>query len=245
MPDSRPVPLYGCRTVSRRATKNPPATVPEVVKRMHAIAAELPAGDGVGVFNQMYATVTEMVADQLKTGGVFHDDAFMADLDVRFAQLWFAAYDSGDHVPRAWAPLFEARSHPGVLPIQFALAGMNAHIEHDLPVAVVATCVARGRTPCSPGVRDDYEQINDLLASVEAGIRRSFENTLEKRIDDHLGPTAHLVSSWSIDVAREVAWVNARNLWELRRVPALFDAYESALAQTVGMASRLLLTSFA
>lgn len=219
-----------------------PGTVAEVVARMHAIAAEVRADDGPGVFNRIYLQVTEMVRDRLSTGGVFVDDAFMADLDVRFAQLWFQAYDATDRVPRAWAPLFEARAHPGVLPIQFALAGMNAHIEHDLPLAVVTTCAAHRRHPGSPGVREDYEKINDLLADVEAEIRRSFENTLEERIDDQLGPVAHLVSSWSIEVAREVAWVNTRNLWELRRVPALFNAYESSLAQTVGMGSRLLLT---
>lgn len=217
-------------------------TVPQVIERMRAIAAKLPARDGAGVFDRMYLQVTELVLEKLTAGGVFHDDAFMADLDVRFAQLWFDAYDATAKVSRAWAPLFEARTRNGVLPIQFALAGMNAHIEHDLPLAVVATCAAHGRTPGSPGVREDYEKINDLLAGVEAEIRRSFENKLERQIDDHLGPVAHLVSSWSIDVAREVAWVNTENLWELRRVPALFNAYESALAQTVGMGSRLLLT---
>ena len=219
-----------------------PTTVPQVLNRMRAIAAELPASDGAGVFNAMYLKVTEMVADRLTAHGVFHDDAFMADLDVRFAQLWFAAYDAPARVPRAWSPLFAARSRTDVLPIQFALAGMNAHIEHDLPLAVVATCAARRRTPASPGVREDYEKVNDLLAGVEAEIRRSFENTLEQNIDDHLGPVSHLVSSWSIDIAREVAWVNTENLWELRRVPMLFDAYEGALAHTVGMGSRLLLT---
>jgi hypothetical protein len=218
-----------------------PTDVPQVLKRMRAIAAELPAGDGAGVFNQMYLRVTEMVADRLTAGGAFQDDVFMAELDVRFAQLWFDAYDSPTQVPRAWAPLFEARSRTDVLPIQFALAGMNAHIEHDLPLAVVATCAARRCTPASPGVRDDYEKVNDLLASVEAEIRRSFENTLGQQVDEHLGPVSHVVSSWSIDVAREVAWVNTQNLWELRRVPLLFDAYEGALAQTVGMGSRLLL----
>jgi hypothetical protein len=90
-------------------------TVKDVVARMRAIAAEVPAGDGVGVFNRMYLRVTEMVQDRLTTGGVFSDDAFMADLDVRFAALWFAAYDASDDVPRAWAPLFAARTLRGVL----------------------------------------------------------------------------------------------------------------------------------
>jgi len=67
-----------------------PATVNDVIARMRAIPVEV-AGDGAGVFNRMYLRVTEMVRDRLTTGGVFCDDAFMADLDVRFAAFWFAA----------------------------------------------------------------------------------------------------------------------------------------------------------
>jgi hypothetical protein len=217
--------------------------VKDVVARMRAIAAEVPVGDGAGVFNGVYLRVTESVLDRLNAGGAFSDDAFMADLDGRFAALWFSAYDASNDVPRAWAPLFAARSRRGVLPIQFALAGANAHIEHDLPLAVVRTCAARGRTPTSRGVREDYEKVNDLLAAVEAEIRRSFLNDVERSVDDHLAPVAHLVNSWNIDKARDVAWVNVQTLWELQRVGFLFDTYTAALARTVGMGSRLLLTS--
>ena len=42
--------------------------------------------------------------------------------------------------PSAWVPLFAQRSRRGVAPLQFALAGMNAHINRDLPVALVTTC---------------------------------------------------------------------------------------------------------
>ena len=222
-----------------------PGDVQAVIARMQTISAEVPDGDGVGVFNNVYLRVTEMVLDRLEQGGVFHDDEFMADLDVRFADFWFTAYDSpaGD-VPKAWDPLFDARSASGVLPVQFALAGVNAHIEHDLPLAVVRTCEANGRTPTSHGVRDDYEMVNDLLADVEAEIRRSFFTEFEKSVDDHLTPVAHLVSSWNIDKARDIAWVNTQTLWELRRIDFLHDRYAGALARTVGMGSRLLLTSF-
>ena len=78
------------------------------------------------VFNGVYLRVTEMMLDRLRTGGVFHDDAFIAALDVRFADYWFGAYDASGDKPRAWAPLFAARKRRGVLPIQFALAGINA-----------------------------------------------------------------------------------------------------------------------
>jgi hypothetical protein len=41
---------------------------------MRAISAEVPHGDGAGVFNNVYLRVTEMVANRLKTTGVFHDE---------------------------------------------------------------------------------------------------------------------------------------------------------------------------
>ena len=79
-------------------------TVSDVLTRMRAISAEVPHGDGAGVFNNVYLRVTEMVANRLKTPGVFHDDAFIADLDVRFAGYWFTAYDAARVKPNAWAP---------------------------------------------------------------------------------------------------------------------------------------------
>jgi hypothetical protein len=218
-----------------------PEAVREVIERMRTIAGDCAAADGVGVFNAVYLRVTEMVLDRLGTGGVFADSAFMGELDVRFAGLWFAAYDATDgDQPRAWAPLFERRATPGVLPIQFALAGMNAHIEHDLPLAVIRTCRARGLRPSQ--VRADYEAVSGLLAEVEADIRKTFLTDLGREVDDQLDPVAHLVSAWNIDKARDVAWVHVETLWALRRSRRLTDAYAAVLANTVGMGSRLLLT---
>jgi len=71
-------------------------------------------------------------------------------------------------VPRAWAPLFEARAKPRIAPIQFALAGMNAHISHDLCLALVATCkeLGLGLDLGSPQHRD-YLKVNAILERVE------------------------------------------------------------------------------
>jgi hypothetical protein len=222
-----------------------PTTVADVLARMHAIADQAPPGDGAGVFNDVYLQVTEMVADRLHTPGMYHDAEFIADPDVRFAGYWFTAYDADGGKPKAWEPLFAARANSSILPIQFALAGMNAHIENDLPLAVVATCAARGRTPASRGVREDYDEVNELLADVESKIRRSFLNAAENAVDDSLEPVAHLITSWDIAKARDFAWLNVETLWQLRHTGPLFNAYTATLSRTVGMGSRLLLTSLA
>ena len=219
------------------------ATVQDVITRLRRIDDELPPSDGAAVFNRMYLTVTEAVAAGLDGDRIFVDPAFMEQLDVTFASLWIEAYDADAHtVPRAWAALFERRHDRAVLPVQFALAGMNSHIEHDLAVAVVQTCRQRDTSPERPGVHHDYEAVNQLLAGRESKIRRSFLSAAGLDVDARLGPVVHLVNSWNIDKARDVAWVHVEAMWAIRHLGSLTDLYRAALARTVGMASRCLLT---
>jgi hypothetical protein len=191
----------------------------------------------------MYLTVTEQVAEGLTGSPVFRDPVFMAELDVTFASYWLQAYDAPPGaVPKAWAAQFDRRHDQSVLPIQFALAGMNTHIAHDLPVALVATCRRLDRSPDDATVHADYDKVNDLLAACEAQIRRSFLTEVGQAVDRELGPVVHLVDSWNISRARDVAWVNAEAMWAIRHARPLAERYEVALARTVGMASRYLLT---
>ena len=223
-----------------------PTTVDGVIDRLREIDATLPPADGVAVFNRMYLTVTERIAADIAASSRrtvrFEGAEAMADLDVRFANLWLSAYDAdraGGTVSPAWRPLFEARGG-GRLPVQYALGGMNTHIEHDLPLAVVDTCRARGLSPSS--VHADYEAVNQVLADVESGIRRSFLDEFQRAVDDRVGPVVHLVSSWNIDKARDLAWVTAETIWELRRTSFLRGRFLEALGHTVGMTTRALLT---
>ena len=222
-----------------------PSAVGEVIERLREIDLALPATDGVAIFNAMYLRVTEEVAAKLESGSTFRDPAFMAELDVRFAGQWLTAVDAaaqGSKVPSAWAPLFEERLTPRILDIQYALAGMNAHIEHDLPLAVVETCRSRGVTPRRRSVRQDYESVNDLLAEAEAEIRRSFLTEIGQHVDNEVGPIVHLVSAWNIDKARDLAWVSAETIWATRQLAHLSGRYVAMLGHTVGLASRCLLT---
>jgi len=213
---------------------------------MRAIDAERRPGDGVTVFNRVYLTVTERIAEivagSVSHPAVFRDSPTMAELDVRFANLWLTAYDAdaaGRRVPPAWRPLFEAR-RSGRLPIQYALAGMNSHIEHDLPIAVVATCRALGLEP--DDIHTDYEAVNDVLARVESTIRRSFLDEVGREVDDRIGPVVHLLSAWNIDKARDLSWITVETLWALRRLSFVRGRFLDSLSHTVGMTSRALLT---
>jgi hypothetical protein len=222
-----------------------PADVPGVIDRLRSIQSDLAADDGVRAFNGMYLAVTERVGERLDSAAAFVNPEFIARLDVVFAGFWLEAYDAaaaGRPVPKAWDPLFDNRRRHGVLPVQFALAGMNAHIEHDLPLAVLRTCQQMDMSPHDRGIERDYQDVNAILAEVEEPVRRSFLDDVQLEIDRHIGPVVHLVSAWNIDKARDAAWVTVEALWALRRLRGLTARLTTTLAHTVGMASRCLLT---
>lgn len=220
------------------------ASLDALVARMRELDVGLPADDGVRAFNAMYLRVTELVRDRL-TDGFFGNPAFMTRLDLVFAGLYLEAVAAPER-SKAWAPLFESRHLAGRVPIQFALAGMNAHINHDLPVAVVRTCRQLGLHPGSPGVEADFQRVTGLLATVQEEVRQSFMDGPLLEVDRaYAGPLADLVGAWSIGRARDAAWVNARVLWELHGVEPLQADFLATLSRSVGMAGRYLLTPVA
>ncbi len=221
-----------------------PASIDAVIAEMTAIGQGLPPTDGVAEFNRMYLQVTRLVAEKVG-GGFFAVPAFVTRLDLVFAGLYLDAV-AAKAPDRAWAPLFACRSEPGRLPVQYALAGMNAHINHDLPIAVVRTCRQLGLTPDSPGVAADYRRINDLLGSVDQQVRESFLSGIALEVDKgYAVPVVNLVDSWSITAARDAAWTNAKVLWHLHGVELLQSDFLATLSGSVGMASRCLLTPIA
>jgi hypothetical protein len=216
----------------------------QVIARMASISSALPADDGVACFNRMYLEVTMGVSQKVAQGS-FVDPAFVSHLDVVFANLYFSAVDAlsdpAADLPAAWQPLMAARSTPGIEPIQFALAGMNAHINHDLPLAVVTTCTDLGTAPQERSHHDDYQKIDSLLDGAEQSVRESFEPPDVVVVDQHVAAVANVVGNWSINAARDVAWNTSVALWDVRDHQMATQLLTGALARTVAMASRSLL----
>jgi hypothetical protein len=212
---------------------------------MQAIEATLPAGDGIACFNRMYLDVTSQVHNEL--GQRFYaDPAFMSELDVTFANLYFEAADMAANpaaAPLAWRPLMERRAAAGIESIQFALAGMNAHINHDLPVAMVRTCTALNTTPEAGQHSADYEKVDQLLDAAEQSIRQSFESAAELDLDRRLSAVATLTCNWTINTARDLAWNNTLLLWAVRHDPIATGLLLDSLAATTAIASRMLLVA--
>jgi hypothetical protein len=223
----------------------PVTSIAEAITRMEAITAALPATDGLACFNRMYLEVTRTVNSQLGQG-FFADPAFMTQLDVTFANLYFtAASAAGDPAaaPLAWRPLIEQRAAAGIEPVQFALAGMNAHINHDLPVAMVSTCSALATAPDASPHYADYQKVDQLLDAAEQSVRQSFESAPELAVDRHLSAVATLIGNWSINSARDLAWTNCLLLWAVRDDRVARGLLLDSLAASAALASRMLLVA--
>lgn len=218
----------------------PFTAVDPVVDRMRTLRAAWHPADGVAVFNRVYLTVTEEIGRAIEAGA-FADRRAAATLDVRFAQRYLAVVDTvatGCPAPACWRPLFHYRRHPGVRPLQFALAGINAHIGHDLALAVVDTC----RTlDCAPKeLEDEFDRVGDVLVLLEERIRDELMPGPD--LLEVADPLTHLLGCWSLDRARDGAWLAARSLWQLRRLPDLAEEFTERLDRSVGLVGRMLLT---
>jgi hypothetical protein len=227
-------------------TAPPIGSIDELADRLPAIQAALPPGDGLAWFNRMYQLVTQTVRDTLAGATVFGDPSWMDRLDVVFGNLYLDALrnsvEAPEQVARAWAALLDQRLLSGVVPLQFALAGMNAHINRDLPVAVVATCQQLGTAPDAGSHHADFWRVNEVLAESEPLIRELVEGQPLAEADAVFPGLQDVVGNFNMVKARETAWVNAQTLWALDQIGAAAGAaYLDGLDHLTGFAGRGLL----
>jgi hypothetical protein len=224
----------------------PPVTsIDELPARLAAIDQALPLSDGLACFNRMYRLVTESVKQHVGAG-FFADPDWMSQLDIVFGNLYLdavrASVQQPDQTARAWAALIDRRADTRVTPLQFALAGMNAHINRDLPVAVVTTCVALNTSPDAGAHHADFQRVNTVLAQVEPTIRQMFSVSILQAADRAAPGVQDVVANFDMVKARETAWANATTLWALRQLSAATAAdFLDGLDHLVGFAGRGLL----
>jgi Family of unknown function (DUF5995) len=193
----------------------PPTTIAQVIEVMQEIDRCVPNIDGLKWFNRLYLEVTKTV--DLEPLSTWKDPSWLVHLDVVFAGLYLravAGFLAGDpNVPASWTALFEARFRSDVDRIQFALAGMNAHINHDLALALLSVDAQSDIIPdlASPQ-HVDYLAVNTLLNSV-------MPSTLQMLATDTLGVLAQdtgkigrLLAFWDLCRARDLAWDFANHL---------------------------------
>ena len=221
------------------------ATIPDVVAVLQAIDHIVPDSDGLKWFNWLYLTVTCAVRDALPKGA-WHDSEWLSLLDVRFASLYFGALRArltpSGQAPKCWQVLFDARHDSRLARIQFALAGINAHINHDLAPAIVSTCEKRNVVPIHGSDQyRDYSAINEVLDPIVDVAKKELLIGLLGEDLPSLNLVERLVAGWSIRTFREIAWTNGEVLWTLRAQPVLSVSYLAALDGTGELSSRGLL----
>jgi len=219
------------------AVQSPPQSISGVLETLQTIDATCADGDGLKWFNWLYLTVTRAVENRVNVGG-FHDTAWLAELDVQFAALYFDALHAeltGAPCPGSWAAMFSRRGQADIARIQFALAGMNAHINHDLPFAIVANCKASNTVPQHGTPQyGDYTALNTTLDSLVDAAKKNLNVRL---LGDPLPAVSHLedlIASWNLADFREGAWSNAESIWQ-----------DSALAATILEETMERITAFA
>jgi hypothetical protein len=202
-------------------------TVGDVITEMTALGQSIQAAkgpaDGVACFNRLYLRVTQSVDAALGGQNFFALPTAMHRLDVIFAQLYFdavAALDAEADVPRCWNALFRARDKEDTPSLEFVLAGMNAHIDHDLACALLSQWEEAGNRPSrtSPDY-NDFTKVNAILKGQLDAEKELLLTGIIKHLDEVTGPLDDRIAMLGIEAVREHAWTTAEALWDVREHP--------------------------
>ena len=168
--------------------------------------------DRRAIFLTLYGVVSSEMRARVRRGA-FEDNAWVERYTVAFANLYREAlesYEAGrlDSVPKAWRLCFDAAASGTGLVLQDMLLGVNAHVNHDLPLALSSISIE----PDHALRYRDHAAVNGVLAAVT---ERATERLAAlyapglPALDDCAGPVDEIVSAFSLEVARESAWEGA------------------------------------
>jgi hypothetical protein len=190
--------------------------IPETITaRMAAINAYAPIqGDGVWWFNKVYL---QSRVNVLSFQG-FSNPAYIRQLDVAFGRRWLIAYDAAfsnpKNIPTCWRPLFINRDNPRILPIQFVVAGLIAHIFRDLTLAnfeITNWFEAPFNKLFLTAKWRDYEKVNGVLTKtmreeVLPELRDEYDSEIIEAINFIIEPFLATTGAVSIAGSRLDTW---------------------------------------
>ena len=208
--------------------------IEELIGRMAALGEPLEsAGDKRRYFHATYQRTTIAVAEEIGRGG-FLDAGWVERWDVLFAGLYLDALeaDLAGRVPsRPWAVAFGAPA--GLPPLRHVLLGMNAHINYDLPQAIVAVISDAEFDDAALIARReaDHRAIDGVLASRVAAEEEELARLSGPAplLDRALRPLSRRGTERFLREARQKVWANATALSRARRQGP--GAYARVLAQ--------------
>ena len=190
-------------------------------------------GDQRRYFHATYQRTTIAVAEELQRGG-FTDADWVERWDVAFADLYLDALQAalaGRRPTRPWDVAFNAPAN--LPPLRHVLLGMNAHINFDLPQALLAVITDEQFNDAALLARreSDHQAIDNVLASRVAAEDDELASISGpgSPLDRLLRPLNRLGTQRFLREAREKVWANAIVLSRARRQGP--DAYARALGQ--------------
>jgi hypothetical protein len=206
------------------------AKVQGVVDQLQTVRPETrnnlppPDADGVASFNYLYTQITKGILARLQDGG-FSDPRFLAELDVQFARRYFDALDryqqKQETCPRSWRVLFDRQHDPRITRMQFAIAGVNAHVNYDLAFALLATWNPADAPESTGPQHDDYETVNKVFRDEMANLRHFFEDPLLQRLDETaVERLSNHFDDMMVVIFRNAAWHTGEHLWRLNHKPS-------------------------
>jgi Family of unknown function (DUF5995) len=208
-----------------------------LIERMQAQLEPLAeAGDPRQYFHATYLRTTIAAAEEIKRGG-FADPVWVERWDVAFADLYLdalAAAMAGQRPTRPWEIAFSADA--GLPALRHVLLGMNAHINFDLPQALIAVITDEefGDPELLASRSADHRRIDEVLAERVGAeddelARISGPGTL---LDRALKPLNRLGTRRFLREARAKVWANALVLSRARQAgPDQLAASIGALEQ--------------
>jgi hypothetical protein len=202
--------------------------------------------DGLGWFNLLYMMVTEEIYEHCKRKQ-WRSPHWLVHLDVDFARLYFegilACLAGRPDAPKAWRALMDRRYAPGIANVQFAVLGMNAHINRDLMLAVVSayertySCAGPGPT-WSGAEYSDFRRINDILDLVEISAMQRMATGVLKEIVRVMRGWDRRIAMGLVGTARDAAFANAMICWRLRGEPRHLTRFVRAADRLASGAAR-------
>lgn len=185
--------------------------IDDVLEKLKGII-EANKGSPRAFFPAVYRATTARVRAGVQNGSFSNGDR-MVRFVTGFANRYLAAYEAsarGAEHPRAWKVAFDSVSRPHTMILQHVLVGMNAHINYDLPLAVIESA---GAGPLS-ALEDDFNAINDILESLLDPVQDVIDKfSPMMNLLDELGSSGdEALVTFSIKTAREEAWHEATRL---------------------------------
>ncbi len=188
--------------------------VQEALDRMPGIKG----GNRVAAFNRLYFRITSRVFDVLQTPEVI-DPTFLELLDVEFAKLYFEALRSWGEghssTPDAWEVLFRRAHDRRLTRLAAAVLGVNAHVNHDLALALIETWKRLGPPGDGPP-HHDYLVINKIFFEEIPLLRRRFSTVWQLKLDRFVGELDDWSQELLVETTRAMAWEQGRRLWVLQ-----------------------------